>query len=1117
MDVSERSQQLMAAIAAQESLRQTLGDLVVDVTISALREQLAKLQVREPGRPSFRGDRQVEGERKHVTVLFADLCDFTSLSERIDPEIMRGLQEDLFHELASIVRRYQGFVEKFVGDAIFAVFGAPVTREDDAERSLHAALSMRQRMERINRHWAGPLGVPVALHISVNSGTVVAGEMGVELGGSYAVTGDTINTASRLLSAAGPNEILVNLSTYRMTREAFFFRTLHPLTAKGKREPLRIFALERARLHPDKSRGLEGLRPPIVGRDRELAELDAVGEKLADGEGQIVTIVGEAGIGKSRLVAEWRARLQARQPLRWLEGRCFSHTSTIAYGPFLDVFRRFAGISDEDSEAQARARMRQAVEQLFPKDQDAHAIIAHMLAMRLSPAEAKLLRTLSGEALRNRIFSVVRQVIERVTLQGAVLLIEDLHWADATSLELLQHLLPLTRRLPLVVILVFRSAPEKLVGLLPPVDADGDATGLSELHLAPLSDASSLLMLTGLLGSSQAPPALRELLLRKVEGNPFFVEEMTRSLIDLGALVRTEDGTTWTTTPLIDTVTVPDTVKGVLMSRLDRLPRDTKQVAQQASVIGRFFGESVLRSLVGDPGRLEADLSRLVQEDLVREAGGGPESRYAFKHALTQEVAYESLLGPPRRELHRRIGEAMERLFAERLAELHSVVADHFLLGEAWDKAVTYLIHAGDAAQSLFAHPEARHHYARALAAVANLPDTETNRCRRVDTIVKLVSVSFGAQSPERSLALLREAEALAWQLPGDAGGDGRGDSLRLARIHNWTGRSHMYRNDMRKALEYYRQVLVEARDVGEQELLRAIPASVMGRVLMAQGHFGEAGRLVAEAIGPLDQLANSQEWTITVGYHGISLAARGHYAAGLREAERALARARDLNNLTAISVASTLVTVTRFFGGDAADLLGSAQSTVEAAVRSGDPMYQYAGYGFTAWADSRLGHHAAAAEAMHRSKAVGESLGGRLILADWFAAAEAELALNAGRMAEAVASARQALDTAKSVGGLLAEGLALRVWGSALARLDPSRMAEAAAHVTAAIEALERGDARLEGARARLALGVVHRRAGDTAAARAQFTLAEKQFKRSRLLPELGQARCELRSLRLD
>src|SRR5689334_10762111 len=174
MDVSERSQQLTAAIAAQESLRQMLGDPVADVTISALREQLAKLQVREPAGPSIGDDRQVEGERKHVTVLFADLCDFTSLSERIDPEMMRDLQEDLFRELASVVRRYQGFVEKFVGDAIFAVFGAPVTREDDAERSLHAALSMRQRMERINRHWAGRLGVPVALHIGVNSGTVVA-------------------------------------------------------------------------------------------------------------------------------------------------------------------------------------------------------------------------------------------------------------------------------------------------------------------------------------------------------------------------------------------------------------------------------------------------------------------------------------------------------------------------------------------------------------------------------------------------------------------------------------------------------------------------------------------------------------------------------------------------------------------------------------------------------------------------------------------------------------------------------------------------------------------------------------------------------------------------------
>ena len=386
--IEEQIAQLRSAISAQETLRPTLGDAVVEVTLKALRTQLDSLLAEQqdgaqpqPG-PSpeallaqlqsyvpkqladkARAAGQIEGERRQVTVVFADISGFTALSERLDAEDVAGLVNDCLKELALAVYQYEGMVDKFIGDCIMAVFGAPIALEDDAEHALRATIAMRENLQRFNRRWIEKLGQPLDVHIGVNTGMVIAGNIGNDLRMSYTVMGDTVNVAARLEDAAKAGQVFVSRNTYRLTRGAFAFQEMDPIKVKGKRDPLTVYELLHAKLQPDKSRGVEGLSSPLVGRDAERQALVECLEKLQTGRGQVAAILGEAGIGKSRLLAEIRQR--EGKDLTWLEGRSFAFSRSLGYGAFLDLLRRYAGIADEDAEAEAAASLKERLERHF--------------------------------------------------------------------------------------------------------------------------------------------------------------------------------------------------------------------------------------------------------------------------------------------------------------------------------------------------------------------------------------------------------------------------------------------------------------------------------------------------------------------------------------------------------------------------------------------------------------------------------------------------------------------------------------------------------------------------------------------------------------------------------
>ena len=1078
----EQIAQLRAAIAAQEAMRHTLGDATVELSLKPLRSLLESLLTGQSASISselgsrdqqlltrlqsyipkqlaekIRSSGHLEGERRQVTVVFADISGFTALSERLDPEEVASFSNDCMKELIDAVYQYEGMVDKFIGDCIMAVFGAPIALEDDAERALRATLAMRERLEVFNRKWIVRLKEPLALHIGINSGTVIAGNVGNDLRMSYTVMGDTVNVASRLEGAATRGQIFVSQSTHRLTHGAFTFRTLEPIRVKGKRDLLTVYELLGAKIRPDQGRGLEGLVSPLMGRAAETTALEKCLSALKAGRGGIAMVYGEAGVGKTRLLADTRQREAGN--FTWLEGRCFAFSHAVSYGPFLDLLRRHLGIADEQGEDAAQTALRSYTNRMFPEEPDAYPVLAQLLVLHLSDPELEILKQVHGEAFRTRLFAIIEQLLLRLAEEKPlVILLEDLHWADLSSIELLGHLLPLTARGRIAIIGVSRSANEPAANwekLRPALEQQRER--LTEVSLEPLSAESSRSLVEQLLGGNYLPEKLSEEILDKSGGNPFFLEEVLRSLIEKGVLARTEHG--WEVSALVETLHVPDTLQGVLLSRLDRLPEESKRVIQKAAVIGRVFFYRILQQMGDGEDQLDPLLSALQEADLVRERSRMPEVEYIFKHALTQEAAYQTLLTPARKLLHQKVGEAMEATFAERIEEFSGLLAYHYFCADSWEKALQHSIESADGAFRVCAYAEARSHYRRALECLERFEKDPPHLQQYIDITIKLVGASLQAESPEKNLARLLEAESVAQSLD---------DPVRLGRIQLWIGRAHYYGGGLREAIGYFQKVLAVAPMLGDPELL-ALPGAVIGRVLFMQGQFKKSQQLLDQAIPLLEAANNRHEMLFAYMYRGSARACLGDYSDGLSDLNGALGIARLSQDQNAEAMAHTGLALIHLVAGKYADGMESAQTALAVAEKSGDAMFRYSTNSFVAWGLAALGNFAESLKHWSDAREAAKPLGGRLLLGEWFAAIEAETWLQSGDTTAALNKAEEALTLAKVAGSAIAEALAERALGRTLTTI-PDRVGEAAAHLAKSSLLLEKIGAKYDLARATLA-----------------------------------------------
>src|SRR5829696_1536037 len=672
---------------------------------------------------------RVDGERKYVTVLFADVVDSTGLGERLDPEQVAEIMNGAFAFLDASVTKYGGTVARLLGDAILAFFGAPVAHEDDAERAVRAGLDIQAAAKEYAQVTRRDYGVDFEVRVGINTGLAVLAAMGGEIRTEYTAMGDTTNVAARLQSAASPGTVLIGADTYHLVRELFEFGARGATKVKGKSAPIETYEVVAPKAVPGKMRGLEGegLSSPLVGRAGEFEVVTHKFEDVREGRGALVAVIGEAGLGKSRLLAEVRkaARADSQPPVAWLEGRALSYEQAVTYYPWRQVIREAIGAKEGDAPEVVRERLR--CDPCWEAIPEGDLQFLEVMLSVESEATLGALTGLEGDALVEHITQATRGYLcARANLMPQVIVLDDLHWADSASLELLLNVAELVEEWPILIVCLLR--PDKDPPSWSALERAREGLGerYTEIFLEPLDTTHAQELLGNLLYIEDLPESVRRLILDKSEGNPFFVEEVIRALIDSRHIVR--ENNHWRATREIRNVTIPDTLSGVLSARIDRLPESTKHVAQTAAVLGRIFAHRALTTVceaAPPPERIEdvePHLGVLTYEELVRERMPDPELEYSFKHALTREAAYELLLLRRRKELHRRAGEVLEELHPEQRGELASALAYHFRLGEEWQRASDYAMRAGEQAVKVYAMSEALEHYENAYQALTKLP-----------------------------------------------------------------------------------------------------------------------------------------------------------------------------------------------------------------------------------------------------------------------------------------------------------------------------------------------------------------------------------------------------------
>ena len=756
---------LLAAIGAIEAQRGVLGEAAVDAATGPLRVRLAELA--EAAAPPVR-----EAERKQITVMFADLSGFTTLSETADPEDVRNLINLCFERLGAVATRLGGYIDKFIGDELMVLFGAPQAMEDHAARALLAALEMREALVAFNTEHAALRSKPLGMHFGINSGLVIAGGMGLEARREYTVMGDPVNVAARLAAQAPTGAIFVGADTRRLVGSGFEFDPRGALTLEGRAQQVDVFELtamigtaQNTRPHTETA---------LIGRADELRALQELLRDVTEAKRpRFVAVVGPAGIGKSRLLDEFQKWVAAEHPdVVLLTGSALAHTATTPYYVIADLVRRSLGIRELDAPAEIRSRLEARLQQLGIENPAACDALATIMAVE---SDASPLRDMTPRDRRARISKAVVNVMRSMaTLAPRVLAFEDLHWADDQSIELMKDLFT-----------GLSDSPVLFVTLTRPI-ADDDAKARQvEAHLLPathtrlvlteLRDETCIELVRALVPGLEASPEVVQTIVRKGQGNPFFVQAIIGTLLDQGVLVRGGPGEATSVHGAISDVSVPDTVWGVLAERIDRLEAGQKLALQTAAIIGRVFWRELVAELTG-AAEIEAGLRSLYERDYIEPLGPAAfegDWEWGFRHVLVQDVAYAGMLRSVRRTAHLRVGAWLEQRAGERRSEYAPLLAHHFGLGEDWEKTAEFAAEAGDRAARLYANREAGAAYRQALDALALLPPDEAGQRTTIDVALRFAQVSPDLPT-EAVLPALETAKLLA---------QGLGDNALILRV----------------------------------------------------------------------------------------------------------------------------------------------------------------------------------------------------------------------------------------------------------------------------------------------------------------------------------------------
>lgn len=756
----------------------------------------------------------IQGDRRQVTVIFADMSGFTALNDSAktaaEVEQVVRLINELLKDLSEAIYEYDGYIDKYIGDEIMALFGAPVAHENDPELALRAALAMMERLAEFNENPPIALPEPLGMHMGINTGMVIAGMVGTDRKRSYTVIGDAVNVAARLEGASSRGQIFVNEDTYNLANRLFVFEEKDPIKVKGKAEPLKVYQLISARDLSQTQRGLSGMEAPLIGREYETQILVDAYRKLFEGEGNIAVVAGDAGLGKTRLVAETmkqvRQEVDEDQKALWLFGRGLAYRQSFANRLFVDILYSYLQLPEDSDDTLVKLRLEAMGDELFgERKNEVIPYLATVLGLKLDNETE--LPVNDPQILQQRIFLAVGEWVEALAgRQPLVLVFEDLHWSDPSSVAMIEYLFSLTVYNPILLVCVTR--PERVSNFwqVKTQSARDYTRNFTELTLWPLTDEESRQLIKYLLRIEPMPKDLERLLLNRAEGNPLFLEEVLRSLIEDGTIAHKNGH--WEITRSVTDINIPNTLQGVLTARIDRLEESVKRVLQVAAVIGRVFPRFVLAPIINDEEMLDKALEQLELADLISVHKREPEPEYIFKHVLTYETAYNSMLHQQRQMIHRQIADFMATRYWLLGEQFAPIVAHHYYKSEIWPRAMRYLQRAAEAAIQSFANEEAVKFYTQALE-VADIIGPGADQPALVAIYEGRARIRTRLGEPQEAVEDYQKMLAKAKELKDDAA---------QMRALNGLGALHASHHNFTEASEFFQQALAVARRIGDKQ-----------------------------------------------------------------------------------------------------------------------------------------------------------------------------------------------------------------------------------------------------------------------------------------------------------
>ena len=806
----------------------------------------------------------LKGEHRLVANLFANVDGLgeavARLGEGQEGNIVNALNQ-YYVRMSDAIRPYGGVLNKMDlydhGDKVLVTFGAPIAHEDDAERAVRAALAMQEALAELNQTLPQELGLAdwqLSQRIGISYSYVFAGYVGASWRHEYTVMGDEVNLAARLMSAAKEGAVLVNENVRRQTETVAELQPEGAVNLKGKSQPTPIFAVTGLRTIAEQTpRRPQGMQAPTVGREAEQFALDEALEQLSFGFGRIVSLIGEAGQGKSRLAHEAQ-----QEEMRWLHVRCLSFMETVSYRPFRELVRQLAGIQPEVDAELAFQTLHQMLYQNLPAEEAADSLpyLANFLKLPLDETLAQKVRYLDGEALQQHTFIAIRSLLmAQARIRPLVIWFDNIHWMDKASLDLLTFLLPLVEQMPLMFLLLFRPEREKGCWELRGKLAENHSLFYTEIRIEGLSRTDARALLHSLVPIEAWPAGAETLILDRADGNPLYLEEVVRSLMNDGLLAEGENGR-WQFSQTVATITVPETLEGVLLARLDRLEELCRWTAQVASVVGRSFPFDVLEHITSGRNQpLDGYVSELQMVEMIREAQKNPERVYAFIHSLLQEVAYNSLAVSSRKTYHRLVAAFLEDGRTSGWGDVDSLpplIAHHAYMGEDWPRALKYQLMAGEQAQHLSANQDAIDHYLKARRCAAQIESFDTAVAKQqINLALGQLYVNIGQY--DHALEHLPIAFELA---------ENNEDAAGKTAVCRWRARLHELKGEYPQAFTWIEKGLADETQRHTAEYAQIL--LIAGLINIRQGQHDEAlehchaALDIAEQLGEVTALARA-------------------------------------------------------------------------------------------------------------------------------------------------------------------------------------------------------------------------------------------------------------------